>query len=294
MLLHWFRSLVGDELRIFVHPDYVLLTHLKREQHANFKQQIVHQQVLNVDLSEPLNQWEALKTGLSEALKSDIWQRIIKQGISAKLIISSHFARYAIIPWSAELAVEKERQAYMRYRFNTIFGDAIKAWDMRMSEPVFGQPTIASAVDAELLSVLHQVLSACHVKVASISPYLMLAINQSIQQIKQQNIDSSFWLGVIESERLCFALVEDGNWRLVKNVATETDVRRQIHTLIQREMIDSHVQSVLPVVIYQAQSGIDVTVKIAGFPNIRIQPIGFENTVEMLEKSAGNGRRVRI
>lgn len=309
MLLRWFRSFVSDELRVFVHPEYILLTQLKRPSSLSFKldfklgfkQKIMRQQVLTVGLSEPLNQWNALKNSLADAFSSSTWQDAFKRGISAKVVISSHFARYAVIPWSIDLAVESERQAFMHYRFNALFGDAAKTWDLQMSAPEFGQPTIASGVDSSLINALHEVLAAANIRVNSISPYLMLAINQSVQQIKQQKtqqfaIDQSFWFAVVESERLCFALIENGAWRLVKNVALEADLNAQLNTLIQREMVNCNINSTLPLVIYQAEYGAESVLNIANFPVTQIQSNGFEyatssfeNTKNSTEKSVKSG-----
>ena len=298
MLLRWFRSFVRDELRIYVHPEYMLLTHLKRQSSLSFKldlklgfkQKITRQQVLTVSLSEPVNQWNALKNSLADALNGSAWQEVVSQGISAKVIISSHFARYAVIPWSVDLAVESERQAFMRYRFNALFGDAAKAWNLQMSEPEFGQPTIASGVDSSLINALHEVLTAANISVNSISPYLMLATNQSVQQIQQQKtqqlaIDQDFWFAVVESERLCFALIENGAWRLVKNVALEADFNTQLNTLIQREMVNCNINSTLALVIYQAESGAEPVFNIANSLIIQIQSNGFEHTINSSEKS---------
>jgi hypothetical protein len=294
VLLRWFRSFVSDELRIFIHPQYILLTHFKRKSSTGFKQQVIQQQVLSVDLSEQSNQWDALKNHLTNAFGSNQWQDAVKQGISARVIISSHFARYAIIPWSVELAAESERQAFMRYRFNTLFGDTVKTWDLRMSEPDFGQPAIASGLDSRLLSTLHEVLTAADMKINSISPYMMLAINQSAPQIKQQKIHSAFWFIVVESERLCFALIENDVWRLVKNVAVEIDLSGQVNTLIQREIVNCHVSSTLPVVIYQAEPDAHPILKIANFPTIKIKSNGFEHTVISTETSVNKWLEARV
>jgi len=282
------------ELRIYVHPEYMLLTHLKPQSSLGFKlgfkQQILRQQVLTVSLSEPLNQWNALKNSLVDALNSSTWQNVVKHGISAEIIISSHFARYAVIPWSVDLAVESERQAFMRYRFNALFGDAAKTWDLQMSEPEFGQTTIASGVDSSLINALHEVLATANISVNSISPYLMLAINQSVQQIQQQKtqqltIYQDFWFAVVESERLCFALIENSAWRLVKNVAVEMDLNTQLNTLIQREMVNCNINSTLPLVIYQAECGAEPVLNIANSLIIQIQSNGFEQTTNGFEQT---------
>lgn len=293
MLLRWFKFFMRDELHIFVHPEYVLLTHLKPQSSLGlklgFKQQVLQQQVLTVNLSEPLNQWNGLKSSLAHAFNSENWQDLASRGISGKVVISSHFARYAVIPWRVDLAVENERQAFMRYRFIALFGDAAKAWDLQMSQPEFGQPTIASGVDASLIKVLQEILLTANVKVKSISPYLMLAINQCLKQIKQQKTqqiasDQNFWFAAVESERLCFALIENGAWRLVKNVATEADLNTQLHTLIQREMINCNINPTLPLVIYQAESEAELVFNIANSPTIQIQSNDFYHVTNNVER----------
>jgi hypothetical protein len=61
--------------------------------------------------------------GALEALKGVTWPRA-----RVTVVLSNHFVRYALVPWSAALATPAEEQAYLRHHFAKIPGAASRAW----------------------------------------------------------------------------------------------------------------------------------------------------------------------
>lgn len=250
MLLHWFKSLFKDELWVFIYPRCIVFLRITRPLRNGLKQEILHKKVIVLPLSiankgNESQGWEVLTQHLKKGLTNKKWQ-----GTTPIAIVSNEFARYAVIPWNAELAVETERKAYMQHCFNLVYGDAAKTWDLRMSEPSFGHPAIASGIDQGLLQALHDVFNTADMTLSAVYPQLMLAINQTVGEVKKQKKPLSFWLVAIQSDRICLTLLIEGGWRLVKNVAIETDVSAQVSALIQREMVSCNVQDELPVLVY--------------------------------------------
>ena len=250
MLLHWFKSLFKDELWVFVYPQCMVLLRITRPVRFGLKQQILHKQVIALPqpVTDKVNEpqaWGALTQHLKQVLADKKWQNTIPIAI-----VSNQFARYTVIPWNAELAVEAERKAYMQHCFSLAYGEAAKTWDLCMSEPSYGHPAIASGIHHGLLQALHDVFNAENMTLSAVYPQLMLAINQTVSEVKKQKKPLSFWLVAIQSERLCLTLLIDGGWRLVKNVAIETDISAQVSALIQREMVNGNMTNELPVLVY--------------------------------------------
>jgi hypothetical protein len=275
VLLHWLKSLFVDELWVFIHPQRITLLRLSRTLRNGLKQQLVHKQVIDLPLnletarleaaSNDANDLQILSKCLQQALDNTEWQ-----GAMPTVIVSNHFARYAIVPWNSELAIESERQAYMQHCFNLAYGESAKAWDLRMSEPNFSRSTMASAINRELLQVLHDVFVEADMKLAAVYPQLMLAINQTLRQLKKQKQSLSFWLVSIQSERVCLTLLIDGGWRLVKNVALEIDVSAQVTALIQREIVNCNVNDEVPVLLYWPEAQSNQSLKLTNHTTINV------------------------
>ncbi len=276
MLLHWFKSLFKDELWVFINPQRMVFLRITRSLNNGLKQQIVDKQVIDLpqniaDKCHESQDWKILTKHLKQALNNTKWQ-----GTMPTVIVSNQFARYAIIPWNTELAVEAERQAYMQHCFNLVYGEPAKAWDLRMSEPDFGKPAIASAIHLSLLTALHDVFAEAGMTLSAVYPQLMLAINQTISEVKKQKKALSFWLIAIQSERVCLTLLIDGGWRLVKNVSIEADVSTQVTALIQREIVNSNISDEMPVLLYWPESRNNQPLKLANHKAIKVLPHQFD------------------
>lgn len=285
MSLHWFKSfglqaLFFDELRVFVQPRRIVILRLTRTIKTGLKQIVVHKQVIEIPQKiEPVgpnaDQTQSLYQNLIQCLRLVLSHKKW-QGAVPTVIVSNHFVRYAVIPWNIELAVESERQAYMQHCFSLAYGDVVKTWDLRMSEPVFGQPAIASGIHLGLLQALQSVFAEFDMKLTAVHPHLMLAINQTVTQVNKQKRALTFWLVAIQNGRVCLTLLENGGWRSVKNVAIEADVSEQVAALIQRETVNCNVKFEAPVLLYWPESHHAQPLKLAEQKTIKILPHPFD------------------
>lgn len=287
MLLHWFNTLFKDELRVFIQPRRIELLRLKRSLRNGLKQQLVHQQVIDVakntdtaaaqkEQADQAEQWPELIATLKHALKSEKWR-----GARPEVVLSNHFVRYAVIPWNIELSNDIERRAYLSHYFSLTFGEAIKNWDLRTEDSGFGKSTIASAVSNELVLALHDAFQQTNMRLTAIYPHLPLAVNQSLKQLKKRNLGQldSFWFVAIQNDRVCVALIEYGSWRMVKNVLMESDVSMQVTALIQREIVNCNVSTKPPVLLYWPEYDHSQPLELEEFTIIKVfqHPLGKPN-----------------
>ena len=300
MLLHWFKSLLMDELWVVIHPQSITFIRLTRPLKNGLKQHIVYKQVIDLPQSLGIkyllsknngdNDWQILTKYLKPILNNIKWQ-----GAIPTVIVSNQFARYAIIPWNNELAIEDERQAYMQHCFNLAYGEAAKTWDLRMSEPTFGQSAVASAISSGLLQVLHDVFAEADMKLAAVYPELMLAINQTVSQIKKHHLIQSenkvitFWLVAIQSGRVCLMLFDSAGWRLIKNVAIEANVSEQVTALIKREGVNCNVNDEPHVLLYWPESRKNKSLKLANHKIINIRHHQFDMQNDQASSNLPNG-----
>jgi hypothetical protein len=134
----------------------------------------------------------------------------------ATVILSNHFVRYALVPWSEALVGEAEEAAYVRHHFMRIHGERAKAWSFRATPAPSGAPRLCSAIDTNLLSALKESFSKKK-KLVSVQPYLMAAFNRWRGAVPA----TGAWLALVEPERACVGLHAKGRWQSVQNARGE-------------------------------------------------------------------------
>ena len=227
MLPHWFKplALFRDELHVMLQPQRITLSRVKRGGKLVAHETIAVEQ----DARDPaLPLWQPALETLRPWLQQRPWQ-----GCKPTVVLSSHFAQYALIPWNAGLANAAERQAYARHCFQQAYGEPVRDWDLRISPAGYGRTAIASGVAPELLQALHAAFADSGLPLARIHPYLMVAVDD----LRRRRLPDSLCLAVLESGKLMLALIEDGDWRSLRSFAAEQDMAAQLQALIQRESI---------------------------------------------------------
>lgn len=226
MSLQLFDFLLRDQLHIFIHPEYLLLMRI------NSKQKVLKKQVLPLEgtpeIHTEINGWQPALSHLQEQLMQAEWK-----SIGTHIVISNHFVRYASIPWNAELSNSEERFAYLKHSFVKRYGDTAKLWSLRMTNPDFQQPALASGLSDMFLLQLQACCSDAGLKVLTIQPHLMFALNQSRAEIGEHSV----CFVMVERGRLCVAMIHHGILQSVTDYATETDIARQVEAIIKRESI---------------------------------------------------------
>jgi hypothetical protein len=256
VLHHWYKSLFADELLIIIQPREILLKRIDRKLFSSTKPKIVNtkkvgliEDVLRERSSE--DEWLTLTKYIRQVLAEPICN-----GTLPHVVLSNHFVRYAVVPWKSELSKSDERIAFASHCFVQAYGERIKSWNFCVSEPEFGQSTIASAIDSNLISKIHDVFDALSMPLHSITPELMFVFNHIIDQkekrdfIALNNGKDLFWIASIQNQQLCIALYDESGWRLIKNMMTEADVLAQIKANIHREVINRNLQNDVPILLY--------------------------------------------
>ena len=156
-----------------------------------------------------------------------------KASARVTVVLSNHFARFALIPWSEGLGGAEEEAAFARYCFAKIHGERSKDWDLRLSPAPAGSTRIASAVDTSLVQSLKAAFPA-KAKLASIQPYLMSAFNRVRGQIKGIK-GAGAWFLLIEPQRACLVRMERGRWATVRSARGNFDGPQEWAGLLDRE-----------------------------------------------------------
>jgi hypothetical protein len=125
----------------------------------------------------------------------------------ASVVLSNHFVRYALLPWSDMVRSGAEWSAYAQQVFTATYGNGAAAWKVGVCDTGRHKPRVACAVDASLLESLRAL--PC---VASVRPYLMTALNTRRRRL----IGKASWFVLHEPGRVVLCLVTDGAWKLIR------------------------------------------------------------------------------
>jgi hypothetical protein len=124
------------------------------------------------DVAKPPPPWAGALEALGQALET----AGARDG-GAGVVLSSHFVRHLVIPWQPELNSARELEALARLRMRTVYGETANSWTIRCSEGGWGEPSVACAVDGELIVALRATLAPRRLRLASVQPALMAAFN---------------------------------------------------------------------------------------------------------------------
>lgn len=171
-------------------------------------------------------------------------------------VLSHHFVRYALVPWNDRLSGEEERQAYLRHCYSQAYGEVARQWDLRMQSPAPDEPSLASAVDADLLTALQTVVRDAGLKLEGIHPYLMVCANHSRPWVRAGDV----WLVAIERGRLCLAWLQRGVWQMVRSCALADDELEQVLAALEMQLaresaLCGDIRQDWPVVLYWPGAG---------------------------------------
>ena len=172
--------------------------------------------------------WQAAVRALSEGLGE-----LQAKGADATIVLSNHFVRYALLPWSDQVTGAEERQAMARISFERHFGSAAGGWAVRLSDDAYGKPSLASAVDTSLPEAIVRACDGAGLRLGSVQPYLMSVFNQYRRQLAATNT----CLVVAEPHRIGLLMAGAGGWFAVRTLALRHGLSQELAPLVRRELL---------------------------------------------------------
>ena len=150
-----------------------------------------------------------------------------------KVMLSSHFVRYVLVPVQADLKDEAEEEAYVRFCFSEVYGDEASAWTLRWNGSLAVDQQIASAIDGNLLADIEQSMRNVNLRLSSVQPYLMSAFNlvRKHMQAEEQ------WFVLVESGSACLSSFTQGECTSLRTVRLDSDWQESLPRLLAREFL---------------------------------------------------------
>jgi len=213
-----------DQLHVELFPDRVNLARLSR----GWQQQEISRKTL--PCGEPEAGEAAWEAGL-RVLQAEV-PAMGGGRMDAVVVLSNHFVRYALIPWSDQVSNDSEEQAYVRHCFSVTYNDDADNLVMRVSPNGYGAMQVASAVDQRLLDGLERVAGVCNLRLNSVQPHLMSVFNQWRRRLSGPMV----WFVLAEQDKLCISLLKHGHWCSLRTMKSDNAWLTKLPNLLEREL----------------------------------------------------------
>jgi len=145
--------------------------------------------------------WRSPVAALGDALAT------LPRGTRCRVIVSSAFARYALVPFSATLVDRQANEVLAGHVFRHIYGEQAQAWACRVAPAAAGEKRMACALDAALLDAIESAARDSGLVLEQIEPALIAAFNGA-----RSRLPGSCWFAAAEADRIALALLCDGRW----------------------------------------------------------------------------------
>ena len=189
--------------------------------------------------------WQAPVQALPEILKG-------KSGL-ASVVLADQFVRYALLSHSETLKGDDQWAALARHRFSVLHGPRADEWEVKVAATAPLGARLACAVDKALLEGLVRAFEKSSARLSVVQPFLVAAFNR----IRRRVGNGSCWIVVEETGRLTLALIQRGAWVAIRARRSDSQWRRVLGEILERESAFLGLSQPITRVIVCAQGAFD-------------------------------------
>jgi len=206
-----------DEVGAYLSPGRICLVRLKRGLRPAVSTQ--HEQALNAGEAAG---WEPALAALDALLADESWR-----GAQLRLVLSDHWVRYAMVPWTAEVKSAGERLTHARQLLLSMYGELVSQWEVCVSESPPLCPRVACTIPAGLIADLRTLCAKHAAKIASLQPHLVASYASWRHVLPRNNA----WFVTVDQGSLAAARIVPAGWDRVHSVRIGTDWTRELKRL---------------------------------------------------------------
>lgn len=200
---------------------------------------------------------------LSEALEQldqQLAQAEWRGAAGLRVVLSNHWLRFAVVPWSDELRSPSERQALAQGLIEDIYAEKATRFDIRISESGYGRPGLAAALSQNALLQLQELAQRHGLALQSLQPLLMQAFAHQARQLN----GSDYAFACLEPGKLTVLIQQQQRWQNVLSRSLSFGQSQAVAPLLTQlfAQLDS-----LPQQVLLACHGVDTRLEsVAGVP----------------------------
>jgi len=163
------------------------------------------------------------------------FESLMKEATDTEVTItlSNHFIRYVTLPPQTEIKKPGEVDTYALFRLREIYGERADNWKHSVSawDPLGG--AICAAIDANLIDQLEEISKSYRIRLKNIEPYLASVFDSCKQQLHAPRI----YFALVETGRICIALLINGTWQNIRNQRILNDVEKELLVALDQEAV---------------------------------------------------------
>jgi hypothetical protein len=211
-----------NRISVFLSPQRVELARLQR----HVKSGRAEKQVAACERADGQTAWGAALVQLKRMLPTGT-------GADIHILLSNHFVRYAVIPPQSKIETPAELQTYAAFQMREIYGERAAEWELSISswDPATG--AVCAAVERGFLQELEELAASQRMKLKYVEPYFTSVFDHWHNRFDNERA----WFALVETGRLCLALLEGGAWLRILNQRILDDVEEELLVALEREAL---------------------------------------------------------
>jgi hypothetical protein len=163
------------------------------------------------------------------------FESLMKEAANTEITItlSNHFIRYVTLPPQTEITKPSEVDAYAIFCLREIYGERADNWKRSVSawNPLGG--AVCAAIDTNLIEQLEEITKRYRIKLKNIEPYLTSVFDSCKQKLHGPRI----YFALVETGRICIALLINGIWQNIRNQRILNCVEKELLVALDQEAI---------------------------------------------------------
>ena len=211
-----------DQIQVFLAPERVDLVRFSR----GFKPVQIAKVTASCKHTQGAPAWQSALQQLESNLADTA-------GTELTITLSNHFVRYVTLPPQAEIATPEEVKSYATFRMREIYAERIDSWLLSVSEWSPANGAICAAIPRNLMAQLEKMAAHHQFKLKNIEPYLASVYDRWQKLLNGHMI----YFAVVESGRICIAIVSNGVWHSIRNQRILHSVADELLVALDQEAI---------------------------------------------------------
>ena len=215
-----------DHIQVFIAPERVSLVRVSRSIKGLGRS--IQSEKITFPCERDLDRavWESPVTKFESLMKEETDAEVT-------IILSNHFVRYVTLLPQSEITKPAEVDVYAKFRLREVYGERADSWKHSVSawDPLEG--AVCAAIDTNLIDHLEEITKRHKIKIKSIEPYLASVFDSC----KQQLHGSRIYFALVETGRICIALLENGIWQNIRNQRILNNVEKELLIALEQEAI---------------------------------------------------------
>ena len=225
-MLRLLPSLFTKKLSVFISAESIaVISNLSTL--SNNKSSMIFTQASN----QPA--WQLAVNQLDSLLADFLPAQQIKPKTPLQTVLGSDLVRYVALPAQAISMNLAEKKAYASAAFKEIHGTNADDWQVVCDDAAPQQAIIAAAIDKKLLQHLSQLAITHQLKLNSVKPYLMGAMNGLAKQLAK----ATAYLAIVEHSRITLVLLKQGQYQQLHSHVIGGDWQAELKHILMRESV---------------------------------------------------------